>query len=173
MIHEHPLDIAALLAALDAGDVEFMVIGGVAVAIHGFERGTKDLDIVPRPERENLERLHRVLVEIEAAALGAGDLRPEESVPFDPDGLASGGNWCLMTKAGRIDVLQYVAGVLDDEEDLEGLWERSVVFDAFGRSLRVVSYQDLIAFKTEAGRDVDLIDIRALREAHGDDGPST
>jgi len=50
-----------LLLALTGAEVEFVVIGGVAVGVHGFIRATKDLDIVPDPSPANLERLARML----------------------------------------------------------------------------------------------------------------
>jgi hypothetical protein len=46
--------------------VEFILIGGHAVGAHGFERATRDVDIVPSPARENLERLLGALDELEA-----------------------------------------------------------------------------------------------------------
>jgi len=46
-----------LLQVLREHDVEFLVIGGVAVAAHGFVRGTKDVDIIPEPSSANLDQL--------------------------------------------------------------------------------------------------------------------
>jgi hypothetical protein len=46
-----------LLLALTDEKVEFVVIGGVAVGVHGFVRATKDLDIVPNHTPGNLTRL--------------------------------------------------------------------------------------------------------------------
>jgi hypothetical protein len=51
-----------LLLALTDADVEFVVIGGVAVGVHGFVRATRDLDVVPDPAPENLVRLEGVTV---------------------------------------------------------------------------------------------------------------
>jgi len=45
-----------LLLALTNAQVEFIVIGGVAVGVHGITRATKDLDIVPSPAQENLTK---------------------------------------------------------------------------------------------------------------------
>jgi hypothetical protein len=45
-----------LATALHAGEVDFVIIGGLAVAAHGYVRATKDLDIVPSPEPANLDR---------------------------------------------------------------------------------------------------------------------
>ena len=162
-------DIPAILAALVEHTVSFLVIGGAAVAHHGFVRTTKDLDIVPEPSRANLARLWEALVEMKAQPLALGDFRIEElPVPFALEGLCEGGNWDIATTYGRIDVLQYVEGKLETAEDYDrlDLKAEEARYD-FG-AVRYVSFEDLIDFKNIAGRDQDLIDIRALREARGD-----
>ena len=54
-------DLRALLELLREEGVDFVVIGGVAVAAHGFVRGTEDLDLVPDPDPANLQRLASAL----------------------------------------------------------------------------------------------------------------
>ena len=46
-----------LVAALNAADVAYVIVGGIAVAAHGVVRATADLDVVPQGSAENLERL--------------------------------------------------------------------------------------------------------------------
>ena len=53
------LQAEALLGALADHDVEFVIIGGFALAAHGVVRGTKDIDIVPDPQTENVARTRR------------------------------------------------------------------------------------------------------------------
>jgi hypothetical protein len=151
-------DIPAILTVLVAHAVSFLVIGGAAVAHHGFVRATKALDIVPEPTRENLARLYQALLALEAA-------------PFTLEGLRKGGNWDLATIYGRVDILQYVNGKLETPEDFDRLDQTAdqARYD-FG-IVRYVSFEDLVDFKNIAGRDQDLIDIRALREARGDFAP--
>jgi hypothetical protein len=50
-------DLEGLLRALVDEGVEFVLIGGLAVATHGFVRATEHIDVVPAPQRENLDRL--------------------------------------------------------------------------------------------------------------------
>ena len=99
-------------------NVEFVVIGGFAVILHGAERYTKDVDIVPEPSHENLSRLWEALVELEAQPAELPDFRPEEMpVEFSLAGLIEGGgNWVLHTRHGRVDVMQWVSGVESYEE---------------------------------------------------------
>ena len=51
------LDVDAILHALAEMEVEFVLIGALAVGMHGAVRATKDVDIVPDPAPANLERL--------------------------------------------------------------------------------------------------------------------
>lgn len=165
-------DVPAILTALLEHEVAFVVIGGVAVAHHGYVRATKDVDIVPEPDEENLGRLWNALVEMDTEPLALGDLRPDElPVPFTLQGLLQRGNWDLATRYGRVDLLQHVIGKVETRDDYEGLARRADAahFD-FGTVL-FAGYDDLIDFKNIAGRDQDLTDIRALREARGDIGP--
>ncbi|MDO8506268.1 MAG: hypothetical protein Q7S41_01520 [Candidatus Limnocylindria bacterium] len=166
-------DVPAILRTLIKHRVSFVVIGGVAVAHHGYVRTTKDIDIMAEPSDANLRRLWAALQELDAAPLALQHDRPEElPEPFALGGLLKLGNWDLSTKHGRLDLLQYVRGKLESADDYAALARRSeeTRFD-FG-VVRFVSYGDLLDMKTLAGRDQDLVDIRALREARGDIGPA-
>jgi hypothetical protein len=63
------LDPVPLLRCLHERGVEHIVIGGFAVVAHGFIRVTKDLDIVPLPTAQNLERLAETLRALDAVML--------------------------------------------------------------------------------------------------------
>lgn len=158
------LDIRGLLGELVDEGVDFVVIGGVAVGYHGYVRATKDVDIVPASDRENLERLARTLHRLEARVEGGEDFEPSELPdPLDPDALASGGNWVLSTRLGRLDLMQWIG---DD-----ALWARlspaAIEDEIDGLRIKIVSYEDLAALKELAGRPQDLIDLERLREARG------
>ena len=164
---ESPLRYFPLLKVLRDQGVEFVVIGGFAVILHGVERATKDVDVVPEQSRENLARLWDALVELEARPAEVGDFRPEEvPMPFSLEGLVEGGgNWVLMTRLGRVDVMQWVAGV-DTYEELRANAESEDIPEV-GGTVWFAGLEDLLAMKREAGRPQDLIDITALRMAHG------
>lgn len=155
-----------LLALLDA-QVEFVVIGGVAVGTHGFVRATKDLDIVPAHDPKNLERLARLLVKIKAQQVGTGDFSPDEFPydPTDPVQLGEGANFCLETKLGPLDILQWVEGV-DSDLAYTDLSPNSVPVSFRNNELRVCSLEHLLAMKRAAGREQDLKDIEQLEGAN-------
>lgn len=157
----HPLRADAILNLLVDHGVEFVVIGGLALAPHGYVRGTKDLDIVPGPDRTNLERLAAVLRVLEAS-VDLGDIAAEElGIAPDEEGLTAGGNWVLDTRYGRLDVLQEVAGLRDYEQLRAGAIEINGVLYA--------GFDELVSMKAAAGRPEDLRDIGALHAARGGD----
>ncbi len=156
------LDIRGILEELVQAGVEFLVIGGVAVGYHGHVRATKDVDVVPAPDTPNLERLAGVLRGLDAKVEGAGEFESEELPdPLDPQGLALGGNWVLLTRLGRLDVMQWIG---DDP-----LWAKlspaALEDEIGGLPIKIVSYEDLIALKELAGRPEDVIDLERLRQA--------
>jgi len=154
-----------LLLTLTNAQVEFIVIGGVAVGVHGFTRATKDLDIVPNPSPGNLERLAHVLTEIEAQHIGLEDFSPEEFPydPTDPLQLAEGANFRLETSLGPMDIMQWVSGI---ETDLayEELAPKAFPVTFRDSEIRVCSLEHLRAMKRAAGRPQDLIDLERLGE---------
>lgn len=159
------LDIQGILEQLHETGVEYIVIGGVAVGFHGYVRATKDLDVVPAPDRGNLERLVSVLRELEAELDGAGDFEAAELPdPLDAETLALGGNWVLQTRLGRFDVMQWIG----DAELWSMLSPSVVAVEMDGVPVKVAGYDDLVALKKQAARPSDLEDLKRLREARGE-----
>jgi predicted nucleotidyltransferase len=157
------LDIQAILQRLVDGEVDFLLIGGVAVGYHGHVRATKDVDIVPAPDRKNLERLVGVLRDIGAEIEGAEEFAEGELPdPLDPATLGLGGNWVLSTRLGRLDVMQWIG----DAALWEELSPRALEDRIAGLPIKIVGYEDLVKLKELAGRPEDLLDLQRLREAH-------
>lgn len=149
------LQLVSLLHRLAAAGVDFVVVGGVAVAVQGYGRATKDLDITYATNASNLDRLGRVLVELEARLRGV-----REDVPFVPDAqtLKRIAIPTLDTTEGPLDLLVKPDGAAPYEE-LRG---RADVIDLDGAEIRVVEIDDLLSMKRAAGRPQDLADIDAL-----------
>ena len=156
-----PLDVGGILAALHKADVRFVVIGGFAVGAHGYPRATKDLDIVPDPAPENLNRLAAALQSLDAEVLGMEEFSENEVVRPDAEGLQLGGNFVLATSHGRLDIMQLVGPELE-YEDLEA---GAVDDEVFDHRVRFCGYHHLIAMKEAAGRPEDMIDLQRLRES--------
>ncbi len=160
---QEALDPFPLLRFLQERGVDHVVVGGFAVNAHGFIRVTKDLDIVPNPREENLEKLAEALRDIEAAILDTEDFTREE-LPMDPtraEDLLQGGNFCVTTTLGRLDVMQWLDG-LDTENLYATLDPDALESNVDGLTVRVCSLEHLLAMKRVAGRVQDLEDIKHL-----------
>lgn len=156
-------DLAGLLRALVEGEVRFIVIGGIAVAAHAAIRATEDLDVVPEPEAENLERLCDVLTRLDARLL----LNPQR--PLDAKvraALRRGRNVTVTTRLGDVDVVQRLPGV----PAFAVLEADAVGVEIFDVSFRVCSRAHLIAMKRARGSSLDLADLERLTRASPDSG---
>ena len=151
------LQLIPLLRRLAQERIDFIVIGGVAVEIHGYARFTKDLDIVYATNAANLERLGKVLVELGAR------LRGFEDLPFVPDAqtLRRAQMLTLVTPLGSLDLLVDPEGSARYEE----MRTRALTVDVDGTEIRVVALQDLLSMKRAARRPQDLADVDALLTA--------
>jgi uncharacterized nucleotidyltransferase DUF6036 len=146
------------LRALTAADVDFIVIGGIAVMAHGFVRATADTDITANPETVNLERLAVVLRDLEAVLPGADPIAGD---PASARSLSFGGNPRFETRLGRLHIVQSPAGAPSYDE----LADRAETVELDDLRLRICSYSDLVAMKEATARDQDRLDLAALREA--------
>ena len=152
-----PLDPERIFAVLDAHRVEYVVIGGLAVQVHGHVRMTNDVDLIPAPTPRNLERLATALAELDARVLNPGS----EKLRIDAQMLPRATLWQLSTPHGDIDVLHDAPGAAPFSE----LRERALVIAVGDRPIPIAGRDDLIRMKRTSGRPVDLADIAALTEA--------
>jgi hypothetical protein len=152
-----PLDPERIFAVLDAHRVEYVVIGGLAVQVHGHVRMTNDVDLIPSPTPENLEHLAAALTELDARVLNPGSEQPK----IDARMLPRATPWQLSTPHGDIDVPHEAPGAAPFSQ----LRERALVIAVGDRTIPIAGRDDLIRMKRARGRPVDLADIAALTEA--------
>ncbi|HEU4597977.1 MAG TPA: hypothetical protein VFS10_22815 [Pyrinomonadaceae bacterium] len=155
------IDFEQALAALAQSRVRFVIVGGLAVTIHGSSYVTFDLDFCYDRDPENLSRLARALGPYHPRLRGA-----PEGLPFrlDEETLRGGLNFTLATDVGDIDLMGEVAGVGDYAAALAA----SERVDLFGATFDVLTLEALIASKRAAARPKDLLvlpELEALREA--------
>ncbi len=132
--------------SLNAHDVRYLVIGGIAAALHGVPRATFDLDLLIEPTPDNAERLLKALRE-------AGIVTAELT---DPDSLLEH-EISVFKDILRIDVQIQTPGIR-----FEDAWKNKVEVPYEGETILLVSKEDLIRSKKAAGRKVDLEDVAIL-----------
>lgn len=151
-----------LFAALDRHKVDYLLIGGLAVSLHGVERATMDVDITVGMNPQNLHALIEV----------ARELKLTPVLPVALDSIADVNllrDWhenrhmevfALRTPelAGvTIDVLLFPPVSFTD------MLGHAVEFEVAGTPIKVVSIDDLIALKQAVGRPIDLSDVEHLQ----------
>lgn len=141
-------DFKEFIGLLNELEVEYLVVGGYAVGLHGYPRYTGDLDVWTSTKRENAERLLTALERFgfSDAGLSAEDFMRQERVlqlgrpPF------------------RIDLLTSIDGV-----DFESCWPRRVEVDYEGVRVAFIGLDDLMRNKQASNRPKDLVDLDELR----------
>ena len=140
-----------VIAALNEESVEYVVIGGVALNLHGLVRATEDLDFIVLPEEDNIAAMRRALRRVwddpEIDKITAEDLcgdypavrygPPDGALPLD-----------ILTRLGEFasfEDLEY------EEIEIEGV------------SVRVVTPEKLVWLKAGTVRPQDRADAEALR----------
>jgi predicted nucleotidyltransferase len=144
-----------LLKALAAGQVDFVLVGGVAAAAHGSPRSTQDVDVVYQRAPENLRRIVASLAPHHPYLRGAP---PGLPFRFDRETLQAGLNFTLTTDLGWIDLLGEIAGA----GTFENLLPHTLMVEVFGVVCRVLDLETLIQAKKDAGRVKDFEDIAEL-----------
>ena len=152
-------DFEAIFGVLDAHDVRYVVIGGIAAVLFGSPYPTKDLDICPDGGSANLENLAAALRDLEAKEWDPHKGEFMDRV-WNEESLTVDDTWLLGTRLGRLDVLFVPAGTAGFPD----LKKRQVVMDVAGKKVPVTGLEDLIRMKEAAGRERDLQVIPTLRK---------
>jgi hypothetical protein len=169
-----------LFAALEQHRVDYLVVGGTAAALHGATRPTLDVDILPRDDLDNLERVAHALRSV-GARLRVTGLSDDESrqlpVPLDGRWLADRAitNW--RTDVGDVDVMIAMPdryGQLRTYGDLVGS-AVTVEIGADPATVKIAGLDAIIDSKRFADRPKDreaLIELEQLRTRPRREPPS-
>lgn len=159
---ERPLDAERILRALARHEVDYVLIGGLAVQTHGHVRSTNDADLIPAPNRANLERLAAALLDLDARVLNPG----HEGEEIDAHLLLRATIWQFDSDGGAVAVVHEAPGSTTYSQ----LRERALVVDLGELEVPVAGLDDLIRMKLARARPVDLEDIAALTDPQAEGG---
>jgi predicted nucleotidyltransferase len=154
-----PLEI--LQAFVDC-DVDFVLIGGIAMQAHLSDRVTKDIDLAVTFSRDNREKMAEALARVGARMMG-----PDGKIAKDPPsaGLLGGGSmWFFDTLHGKVDVVAPPG----PPGGYPGLRERALELKVGDLIIPTASREDLLEMKRRAGRPQDLEDIKHLESLEDD-----
>ncbi|MBU2559956.1 nucleotidyl transferase AbiEii/AbiGii toxin family protein [archaeon] len=152
-----------VFSELNKEGVRYVVIGGIALNLHGVPRATADLDLAVEIEEKNLEKI--------AAALKRIGFVPRLPVEFkDFSNLGTLEKWRREKKMlaftfwnpkksfEEIDIL------IDSPVDFEEIDKAKEVIKAKNISIPLVSLDHLIKLKEKSGRAQDEADIKSLEK---------
>lgn len=138
-----------LLAELARAEVDFCVVGGLAVILSGYVRLTEDADIIVSERSENIRRLLEVL-----QRWGEGwarELKPEEFVAQEGS--------IRVSEEFDLDIFTRMRG-----KSIEDFRPRMRSFETHGVRISYLSPDDLIDLKSGSWRDKDKLDVLAMQE---------
>lgn len=159
------INVKKAITTLASNEVDFVLIGGVALSIHSAAYVTYDIDVCFSRTRDNLKRIAEALAPFNPRLRGF----PAE-LPFvwDISTLTNGNLFTLDTDLGDFDLLGEVEGLGNYNEVLSA----STAWDIYGYKVNVLSVDGLIKAKEQAGREKDIAGLKvlyALRDSELDD----
>jgi hypothetical protein len=137
-------DLREFLELLNSHRVEYVIVGGHAVAYHGYPRFTGDIDFFVRATRENAERIAQVLEDFgfSRAAVSIEDLTTQNRVVQ------------LGRPPNRIDLVTSISGVSFDDA-----WSSRIEGRLDGLPVQFLGRNALLANKRASGRPKDLAEL--------------
>lgn len=142
-----PQDFKELLALLEENHVEYVIVGGYAMAFYGVPRYTGDIDILIHSTPDNAQRVITAL-----NRFGFASLKFSEEDFTTPDQVIQLGYPPL-----RIDILSSIDGV-----DWDGIYPYKEECNIDGLNISFIGKTQLIENKKASGRSKDLSDIKSL-----------
>jgi hypothetical protein len=156
MTAEPVFDPEPIVRALNEARVDYVIVGGLAVAAHGVVRATRDLDLVPDEAETNMDRLARCLVAL-------GGQHPIEDT-ITGAALARPVSFKVTTAHGDVQVLNRMRGI----PSFAQLERHKITVEIAPDTLApICSLADLRAMKRAADRPRDRVDLAELEELHG------
>ena len=140
-------DLREFIELLNSRGIDYLIVGGHAVAFHGYPRYTGDIDFLVRPNAENGARIVEAL-----RAFGFGELSLTPADFLRPESIVQ-----LGRPPNRIDLLTSISGVSFDEA-----WSSRASAELDGVPVLFLSRENLIKNKQASGRPKDLADAATL-----------
>ena len=142
-------DFRDFIGALNNEEVEYLLVGGYAVVLHGYLRSTGDMDIWVNVTTENHKKLLKAYL---AFGLPTSDISEENFLLNEEIDVFSYG-----IPPVCIEILKKVKGC-----DFDEAYKISKIYDENGLQIRFIHINTLVEAKTASGRYKDLDDIEKL-----------
>ncbi len=142
-----------LMASFEKNDVEYVLIGGIAINLHGFSRNTQDIDLFINPLEENINKFKKSLFEVfKDEEINEITLHELEKYPVIRYGTDSGFFIDIISKIGdkfMFNDLQYEIKNVD------------------GIKVKLADLKTLYKLKEKTYREIDQLDLKFLKSKLG------
>ena len=142
-----------LMASFEKNDVEYILIGGIAINLHGFSRNTQDIDLFINPLEENINKFKKSLFEVfKDEEINEITLPELEKYPVIRYGTDSGFFIDIISKIGEnfiFNDLQYEIKIVD------------------GIKVKLADLKTLYKLKEKTYREIDQLDLKFLKSKLG------
>lgn len=150
-----------IFRALNKAKIKYLVVGGVAVNLHGYIRFTGDLDILLLLEDQNLKKMYKVMKKLkysERLPVSILELKDRKQVK---KWLKEKGMQAFSFNPPKDNPLQLDI-VIEESLKFDKIFPKRITKRISDVSIPVISIQDLIKMKKKTNRWQDLIDIENL-----------
>lgn len=152
-----------IFQAFEKEKIQYLTVGGVAVNLYGYSRFTGDIDVLLALDKGNLAKVDKVM----------GKMGYVRRLPIEVQELNNKNNVKKWIKEKGMTAYTYISDktpqldldiLVDYSCSFDKFFKRKTVMEIWGMKIPVVALSDLIAMKKKAGRDKDLLDLKALLE---------
>lgn len=142
-------DIEDFINLLNENSVEYLLVGGYAVAVHGYQRNTKDIDFWIRPSKDNAQKVFKSIKDfgLDFLDFKAEDFEKEDQIFY------------FGKAPNRVDLITSIEGVNFDDA-----YKNKIVVEYKGLDISIISDDYLIANKLAAGRPQDIVDASEIKK---------
>lgn len=153
----------AIFAKLQEKNIKYLIIGGIAVNLHGVQRATADIDLMLALEKKNILDFVAITKEL--------GLVPK--VPVKAEDLANASKLKKWKKEKNMKVFSFadpnrpyvtIDIMIENQIPFNSAYKRRKTVPAWGIKVEIASIPDLIKLKEISGREQDLSDIEALKK---------
>jgi predicted nucleotidyltransferase len=162
-MRSNELDYHNIFKELNRQNIDYLVVGGLAINFHGIPRMTYDIDLMILLEPTNIQKTIN--------SLSNWGYRPR--LPVDPTDLTNEKKRTEWIREKNMKAFTFYSEgqpigeidlIIDSPISYDKLKERAIIIKLQGDNIPVVSIRDLIALKQQAGRKQDLSDIESLEK---------
>lgn len=150
-----------IFKALETADIQYLIVGGVAVNLYGYARFTGDIDILLMLDLKNLAKMEKIM----------NNLGYVSRLPVPIHELGDKAKLKSFIKHKGLKAYTFISSshpqldidiIVQESTRFVSFYKKKSIIKVWSMSLPVISINDLISMKKKANRQKDILDIEKL-----------